>query len=132
MDNISTNTKTKISRFTDLDVWKEGHRLVLAIYKISSSFPKSEDFGLKSQLRRSAVSVTSNIAEGFSRNSRGDKTQFYTIALSSLTELENQILVGRDVNYIDNNLSEELLSQVLKVQKMLSGLIKTARDWGEK
>ncbi|MBI4599730.1 four helix bundle protein [Candidatus Uhrbacteria bacterium] len=73
--------------FTDLKAWQEGHTLVLKIYKITQSFPKEEQFGLTNQLRRAAVSLTSNIAEGFGRGSYKEKAQFYSIALGSLTEV---------------------------------------------
>jgi four helix bundle protein len=88
-------------------VWKEGHKLVVMIYKATKRFPKDELFGLTNQIRRAAVSITSNIAEGFSRNTFKDKTNFYAIALGSLTETQNQLLVARDVGYMDNNLFKE-------------------------
>lgn len=76
----------KIKSFTDLNVWKEGHKLVLQVYKLTKEFPKEELFGLTNQIRRAAVSITSNIAEGFSRHSYKEKLQFYSTALGSLTE----------------------------------------------
>lgn len=94
------NEKQKIKSFTDLDAWKEGHKLVLDIYKITKDFPKEEQFGLTIQLRRAGVSFTSNIAEGFSRNSYKEKLQFYSTALGSLTEIQNQLLVAKDIGYI--------------------------------
>jgi len=87
----------KIKSFMDLDAWKEGHRLVLEIYQITKKFPREELFGLTNQLRRAAVSFTSNIAEGFSRNSYKEKLQFYSMALGSLTEIQNQLLISRDI-----------------------------------
>jgi four helix bundle protein len=81
----------KIRSFTDLDAWKKGHELVLMVYKITKSFPNEEVFGLTIQMRRSAVSSTSNIAEGFSRHTHKEKIQFYSIALGSVTELQNQL-----------------------------------------
>lgn len=75
------NEKEKIKSFTQLIVWQESHQLVLLIYEITKLFPKDELFGLISQMRRSAVSITSNIAEGFSRQSFKEKVQFYSIAL---------------------------------------------------
>ena len=109
----------KIRSFTDLDAWREGHRLVIDIYKITREFPKEELFGLTNQLRRAAVSFTSNIAEGFSRNSYKEKLQFYSIALGSLTEVQNQLLVARDVEYItkedfNNNLLPSITTSLGK------------------
>src|SRR3990167_5668279 len=91
----------KLKSFTDLLVWQEGHKLVIFIYKITDAFPKSETYALISQMRRAAVSVTSNIAEGFSRISKKEKAQFYYVALGSLEELRNQIFIARDIKYID-------------------------------
>lgn len=84
-----------IKSFTDLDAWKESHKLVLEIYKITRNFPTSEKFGLTNQLQRSAISITSNIAEGFSRQSDKEKVQFYFTAAGTLSELQNQLLVAR-------------------------------------
>lgn len=90
----------KITSFTKLNAWKEGHTLVLIIYRTTKIFPKEEFFGLINQMRRCSVSITSNIAEGFSRNSWKEKLQFYSMVLGSLTELQNQLIIARDVGYI--------------------------------
>ncbi|MBU4360374.1 four helix bundle protein [Candidatus Parcubacteria bacterium] len=119
--------KQKIKKFTDLDAWKEGHELVLMIYKITKEFPKDELFGLVSQLRRCAVSITSNIAEGFSRQTYKDKSHFYSMALGSVTELQNQILIAKDVGYIDNKKFQEIANQSVKVHKIINGLIKMSK-----
>ena len=81
--------KNKIKSFTDLNVWQEGHKLAIMIYKTTLNFPKEEKYCLTDQMRRSAISITSNIAEGFSRTTYKEKIQFYRMALGSLTELEN-------------------------------------------
>jgi four helix bundle protein len=86
----------KIKSFTDLNAWKQGHALVLLIYGMTKQFPKEEMFGLTNQIRRAVVSITSNISEGFSRNSSKEKAQFYFTALGSLTEVQNQLLIARD------------------------------------
>ena len=83
------NDKPKIKSFTDLIVWRKGHQLVIAIYKITNNFPKKETFALTSQMQRCVVSITSNIAEGFSRQGIKEKIQFYYMALGSVTELQN-------------------------------------------
>ncbi|KKT86705.1 MAG: S23 ribosomal protein [Microgenomates group bacterium GW2011_GWA1_Microgenomates_45_10] len=116
--------KSKIKSFTDLVAWQESHKLVLMVYKISDKFPSKENFGLTSQIKRAAVSVSSNIAEGFSRNSNADKAHFYTMAMGSLTELQNQILVARDVNYISQKEFLDLANQSVIVSKLINGLKK--------
>lgn len=96
--------KEKIKSFTDLRAWKEGHKLVLTVYNASDTFPQKEMFGLTSQMRRAAISITSNMAEGFSRATAKDKHNFYCMAQGSLTELQNQLLVARDVLYLDKDM----------------------------
>jgi len=118
----------KIRLFSDLNAWKHGHVLVLAIYKITGKFPKEEIFCLTSQIRKCAVSVTSNIAEGFSRQTYKDKVYFYSISLGSLTELQNQILIARDLGYISNHELPGLYDQTIVVHKLLNGLIKSSKN----
>ena len=118
----------KITSFTDLIAWKEGHRLVLVVYSATKIFPKEEIFGLVSQMRRCSISITSNIAEGFSRNSWKEKLQFYSTALGSITELQNQLLVSRDVGYLSKNKFNEIADQTIIVSKLVNGLIKKSRS----
>jgi four helix bundle protein len=118
----------KITSFTKLDAWREGHKLVLIIYKITKSFPNDEQFGLISQMRRCAVSITSNVAEGFSRQFYKEKIQFYTIALGSVTELQNQLLVAKDVTYITVPVFVEIADQTVVVHKIINGLIKKSKS----
>lgn len=117
----------KIKTFTDLETWKEAHRLVLIIYKITKTFPKEETFGLVSQMRRAVVSITSNIAEGFSRQSYSEKVYFYSIAQGSNTELQNQLLIAKDVGYLNKDDFNETADQSLAVQRLLKGLIKKSK-----
>ena len=124
MDN-----KDKIQSFTDLEVWREAHALVLLIYRIVKNFPKDETFGLVSQMRRASVSITSNIAEGFSRYSYKEKAQFYSMAHGSLTELQNQMLIARDVKYIDNAKFNLLSGQSITVHKLLNAFIKKTKEF---
>lgn len=118
----------KIQSFTDLNAWKEGHKLVLSVYKTTASLPKDEKFGLIDQIRRAAVSITSNIAEGFSRYGGKEKQQFYRVALGSLTELQNQLLVIRDVGYMPQEQFNELAEQSVVASKLINGLIKSSRN----
>lgn len=117
----------KIRNFTDLDAWKESHKLALMTYRITNNFPKEEVFNLISQMRRCAVSISSNIAEGFSRQSYKEKVQFYSISLGSTTELQNQFIIARDLSYILQKEYGELAEQAIKVHKIINGLIKKSR-----
>lgn len=121
--------KQKIRSFTDLIAWKEGHTLVLMVYKITEKFPNKEVFALTSQMRRAAVSVTSNIAEGFSRNTAKDKIHFYSIAQGSLTELQNQMLIARDIGYILAHEFNDIAKQTVLVSKLLAGLKRVGRSF---
>jgi len=121
--------KPPIKNFTDLTSWQEAHKLVLFIYSISKKFPKEEQFGLTSQLRRAAISITSNIAEGFSRNSFREKAQFYSVALGSLTEAENQLLLARDLKYIDDSEHKQVTTQTIFINKLVNGLIRKSRSF---
>jgi len=117
----------KIKSFTDLNVWREGHKLVLEIYKVTKGFPSSEQFGLTNQIQRAAVSITSNIAEGFSRKSKKEKTQFFYTSLGSLTEVQNQLLVAKDLNYLNAERFKKVASQTIIVSKLLNGIIKSSK-----
>lgn len=118
MDNI----KTKIKSFTDLNAWKEGHKLVLLIYKLTANFPAHEVFGLTNQMRRAVVSVTSNIAERFRRNTNRDKVQFYTMAHGSLMELQNKLVISRDLAYIKEDDFNFIAEKTITTSKLISGL----------
>lgn len=126
MENI--NQKVKITSFKDLNAWKEAHKLVLAVYGITKTFPKEEVFRLVSQLCRAVVSITSNIAEGFSRNYTKEKYQFYSMALGSLTEIENQIIIAKDLKYINQEAYFNIQNQIIIVNKLIHGLMKTVSD----
>lgn len=121
--------ENKITKFTDLRAWKESHKLVLMIYEITKNFPKEELFGLVSQMRRCAVSITSNIAEGFGRRSYKEKIQFYLIARGSLIELQNQLLVAKDVKFLNEKDFKEIANQSVEAHKILNGLIKGSRAY---
>jgi len=117
----------KIKNFTDINTWKEGHKLVLGVYEALKAFPKEEKYALSDQMRRCAVSITSNIAEGFSRQGKKEKLQFYYMSKGSLTELQNQLLIARDVGYLNSNTFKKLADQTVVVGKLLSGLIRSTR-----
>lgn len=119
---------TTIKSFTDLNAWKESHKLVLEVYNITKKFPQDEVFGLTNQMRRCAVSITSNLAEGFSRNTLKDKIQFYAIALGSLTELQNQLLIAKDVGYLRKELFAKNADQSVVSHKLINGLIRKSKE----
>jgi four helix bundle protein len=124
MGEENTVGKQTIKVFTDLDAWKEGHKLVLLIYKLAKSFPLEERFALADQMRRAAISITSNIAEGFSRQSYKEKLQFYAIALGSITEIQNQLIVSKDLQYSEEKNFSIIMEQSIKVHKITNGLIR--------
>lgn len=114
----------KIKSFTDLHAWQEAHKLVLMIYEVTSTYPKEERYCLIDQMRRAALSVSSNIAEGFSRQSLLEKKHFYHVALGSLTELQNQLLVSRGLKYILQSKFTEVANQTIVVSRLANALIK--------
>ncbi len=118
--------KKKIESFTDLNAWKEAHKLVVMVYKITKGFPKEETYSLIDQMKRCSVSITSNIAEGFSRQGKKEKINFYHMSKGSLTELQNQLLVARDVDYLNKDNFTLIANQSVTVHKLINGLIKSA------
>lgn len=120
-----------IKHFTDLEAWKAAHELALWVYQTTNGFPKEETFGLTNQLRRAAVSVVSNIAEGFSRSSSKEKVQFYSMSLGSLSEVQAQLLIARDVKYLSISGFDRGLVLSEKTSKLLHGLMKGVRSRSE-
>lgn len=119
----------KIQSFTDLNVWKEGHKLVLMVYKITKNFPREETYSLVDQMRRAAASITANIAEGFGRQTYKEKLQFYYTAQGSLTELKNFILIAKDVGYINKDDFDALVYQSNLTHQILQGLIQKTKSF---
>lgn len=101
--------------FKDLIVWQKAHQLVLKIYKTTKSFPKEETYGITSQIRRSAISVAANIAEGFKKRGKKDKVRFFNIAEGSLEETKCYLLLAHDLEYADTSNFEELTDEVGKL-----------------
>jgi four helix bundle protein len=114
---------TNYNNFENLDAWKEAHILVLSIYQATKEFPKEEQYGLQSQLRRAAVSVASNLVEGNERRSKKEFMQFCFMAKASLAETRYQLKLSKDLNYITNHAYDKLLDQSIKTNKLISGLI---------
>ncbi len=106
----------------DLDVWKKSIELVKDIYEVSKFFPKEEIYGLTSQIRRAAVSIPSNIAEGASRQSNKEFIQFLYIALGSSSEVETQLIIAKELSFIKD--TEYILKQIKEIKKMINGLLR--------
>lgn len=116
----------------DLKVWQKGIELVKSIYEITQLFPSNEQFGLVSQMRRAAVSIPSNIAEGCGRNSDKELIHFLYIALGSASELETQIIISQELSFLQPEKSEQMQSLIFEIIKMTSSLIKSIRTRDEK
>ncbi|MCU0667095.1 MAG: four helix bundle protein [Patescibacteria group bacterium] len=114
-----------IKSFTDLNVWQEGHSLTLEIYKVCKNFPKEEVYGLSSQLKRAAISITSNISEGFGRSSSKDRHHFWVMADGSCYEVKNQLILARDLKYISIAEYQSLLLKEDNTHKLLHGLLRS-------
>jgi four helix bundle protein len=123
------NKPNKIVAFTDLDVWKEGHKLVIMVNKISGQFPKLEMYSMIDQMRRSATSVTANIAEGFGRQTYKEKLQFYYISQGSLSELKNFLLIARDLEYLKPAEYDSLAEQANLTHKILQGFLQKTKSF---
>jgi four helix bundle protein len=109
-------------RFEDVEVWKKAHAWVLTVYRITETFPMHELFGLTSQLRRAAVSVPANFAEGFKKRGQADKIRFYNIAQGSLEECHYYLILARDLNYGD---TKDLMKALEEISKMLDGYMRS-------
>jgi four helix bundle protein len=111
-----------MQRFTDLQVWQKAHCLALNIYQLSQTFPSDERFGLTSQLRRAAVSVPTNIAEGSKRKTRNEYARFLNMAESSAAEVEYLLMLAADLEYLHQASARESIDGVSEVARMLHGL----------
>lgn len=114
----------RIKNFRDLKIWNLGIEIVADVYNLSKKFPKEEIYGLTSQMRRSAISIPSNIAEGFARNHNKEYKQFLYISLGSCAELETQIEAAFMLNYINKDLKEILLEKTNHLSRMTMNLVK--------
>ena len=119
-----------LKNYRELNVWQKAYQLCLEIYKLTRDFPKDERYGLMSQIRRAAVSVPSNIAEGYGRKTTKEYIQSLYIAYGSNCELETQILLSGDLGYIELKCFEKLQKEIGDVERMLKGLIKFLESKG--
>jgi len=115
----------RIKNFYDLETWRVAHQFVLEIYKITKNFPKSELYGITSQMRRASSSITANIAEGFARYHFKDKTRFYYQARGSVAEMQNFLLLSKDLEFITLEQCKNLGEKTNEIAKLLNGLIRS-------
>ncbi len=113
-----------MQKFRDLKVWQKAHTLTLQIYKLTKAFPKLELYGLVNQIRRSASSIPTNIAEGSVQSTDAQFARFLYIALGSATELDYQILLAHELEYINASKYQELSSEIDQIKKMLSAFVR--------
>lgn len=113
--------------FKSLKVWGKAHELTLEVYKETQRFPRAEQFGLTAQMRRACCSMPSNIAEGCGRNSQREFAQFLQLAIGSANELEYDLLLARDLSYLDRDAHGRLRMATAEIRKMLSALLRTVR-----
>jgi len=113
-----------IKSFRDLNIWHKGIDMVKDIYQETRDYPREEIYGLTSQIRRAAISIPSNIAEGHIRQHRAEFKQFLSVALGSLAELETQIIISKELNYISTEKAKNLIDKMSSLGKMIRSLIK--------
>jgi len=127
-----SNKEDSIRDFTELRVWQKGMQLTSAIYAATRTFPRDEQFGLTSQLRRCAVSVPSNIAEGHSRNQHGEFLRFLLIARGSLGEMKTQLWVAHNEGMLDDATTQKLVNDASELMKQVSALHSALEKRGKK
>ncbi len=123
MEAEGNSQKAEVNSFRDLIVWQKSMSLVTEIYQITNSFPDSERFGMTNQMRRAAVSIPSNIAEGFGRNSTADYVRFLQIASGSLYELQTQTSISQNLGFANQNACQTSVGLATECERMLSSLI---------
>ena len=115
----------KIERYEDLIAWQQAYAIVIRIYEVTQNFPNDERYGLTQQVRRAAVSIPSNIAEGFGRYTRPDYLRFLDMARGSTYELQTQMRIARDLGYTNDT---ELMDKIEELERVLNGLIRSLRS----
>ncbi len=117
----------RITSFEDLNAWQSARELAVLVYEITREFPKDEVYALTSHLRRAVVSISSNIAEGFSRNTSADRVHFYTMARGSLTEAQSQMIIALDLRYLVQGKYEHFKQKSIICHKLVTGLINATK-----
>ena len=115
-----------------LEVWRRGHQLTLDVYEITGAFPREELYGLTSQMRRASAAIPANVAEGCGRGSNADLARFLQMAFGSASELENHLLLARDLSFLQPVEHKRLTGEVVEIQRMLASFIKSLKAFGNK
>jgi four helix bundle protein len=123
----TTRRHNTLSDYKKLEVWQKAHQLVLKIYKLTLHFPKEELYGLTSQIRRAAISVPANIAEGTGKGSNSELVRYLRIAMGSAKEVEYYLLLGRDLGFIEIPMYQEIEQEAVRIIRMLTGLIRSLK-----
>lgn len=118
--------------FRELEVWRRGHRLTLDVYETTAAFPRQEIYGLTRQMRRASAAVSANIAEGCGRGSNADLARFLQMALGSASELDNHLLLARDLALMEPADHERLAGEVEQLKRMLTSFVKNLRAFANK
>jgi four helix bundle protein len=126
--NFEPILKSKMKTYRELIVWQKSMNLVTDIYQSSKSFPNDENYGLTSQLRRSAISIPSNISEGYGRNSLNDYIRFLNISVGSLYEVQTQIEIAFNLKYINKEQFESFYDYTREIERMMSSLIRKLKE----
>jgi four helix bundle protein len=113
----------KVQDFKELVVWQKAKLPAVGVYRLTDGFPKSEQFGLTSQIRRAAISIASNIAEGYARQHTREYVQFLYTALASAAELETQLMIAKEIGYLKTADHDTIIIEIKEVQRMLGGLL---------
>ena len=124
MQMVNSQRSTEINHFTSLNAWKVNHELVLEIYKATRTFPKEEKYGITDQIRRASISITANIAEGWGHYHFANKSRFYYQARGSNCEVQNFIIMARDLKLITNKDFELLREKIFNGYKLINSLIR--------
>lgn len=109
-------------KFENLDIWQKSKNLAIKVYEITTKYPSREQFAITSQTNRAAISISSNIAEGSSRTSKRDFNHFLTIAIGSAFELENLIIIARELEYLSEEAKCKIICEIVTIEKMINGL----------
>jgi four helix bundle protein len=116
-----------VQDFRDLRVWQKSHQLTLAVYRVTGGFPRSEIYGLTSQMRRAASSIGANLAEGYGRSGDAEFARFCSIAMGSASELDYHLLLARDLKFLSSEDHTELAESATELKRMLAGLLQTLK-----